>query len=262
MEGMMSLPARGAQHPAPVLGVPFHLLDYRGAFDTIEGWRRSGQRHYVVFANPHVVMSCRGDAQLSDALSKAGLVLPDGTGIILAAKMLRYQHFGRVTGPTFMLRMCDWGRPQGYRHYFCGGEPGVADRLADRLSAAYPGLQVAGTHSPPFRPLTPAEDEEIIQAINATRPDIVWVGLGAPKQEKWMAEHLGRIRATALAGVGAAFNFHSGTVPWAPAWVRSLGLEWAHRLLCEPRRLWRRNLYSALFLFGIVQDILAHGPAV
>ena len=151
-----------------------------------------------------------------------------------------------------MLKLCDWGRKKGYRHFFYGGGEGIADKLAERLSHEYPGLNVSGTFGPPFRQVTYEEDQSIVEKINATRPDIVWVGLGAPKQERWMAKHVGRIKAAAMIGVGAAFDFHSGNVKWAPTLIRRLGLEWAYRLIQEPKRMWRRNLDSPLFLSRVV----------
>lgn len=174
----------------------------------------------------------------------------------LAARLLGYPHHGRVTGPTLMLKLCDWGREPRFRHFFYGGASGVAETLAERLTAQFPGLEVAGTCCPPFRELHPAEDAQMVRRINEAKPDIVWVGLGSPKQEKWMADHVGRIEAAALIGVGAAFDFHSGRVKWAPAWIRKMGIEWAYRLAREPKRMWRRNVNSFVFLAKVLQQRL------
>jgi N-acetylglucosaminyldiphosphoundecaprenol N-acetyl-beta-D-mannosaminyltransferase len=151
-----------------------------------------------------------------------------------------------------MLQICDEARPRGYRHFFYGGADGIADKLARTLVDQYPGLHIAGTYCPPFRALDDVEQDEIAAKINATHPDIVWVGLGAPKQEKWMAAQLRRIKAPAMIGVGAAFDFHSGNIKWAPRFVRRCGIEWAYRLVVEPRRMWRRNLDSPLFLMHVL----------
>jgi N-acetylglucosaminyldiphosphoundecaprenol N-acetyl-beta-D-mannosaminyltransferase len=237
-----------------ILGVRFDLIDYETAFQTIQRWRRDGARRYVTVANPRDVRLCWRDPQFRRVTARSGLTVPDGVGIVFAANVFGYGHHGRVTGPALMLKACDWGRRYGYRHYFYGGGRGVPERLRQRLTGQYPGLQVVGTYSPPFRPLTPKEDAAAVERINASRPDIVWVGLGAPKQEKWMAGHLGRIDAPAMIGVGAAFDFHSGNARWAPAWIRRLGAEWAWRLLLEPRRMWRRNLDSAVFLGQVVRE--------
>jgi len=204
--------------------------------------------------NPHSVLLCHRDLEMRKSADAATLVLPDGVGIVLAANVLGYAHQGRVTGPTLLLRLCDEGRAHGYRHFFYGGAAGIADELAERLCLRYPGLQVAGTYCPPFRRLSGREDVAIVRRINSTRPDIVWVGLGAPKQEKWLAAHKGRINATAMIGVGAAFDFHSGNVKWAPRWIRKIGCEWAFRLVREPKRMWRRNVDNTLFLFRLFSD--------
>ena len=236
-----------------ILGTDFSLLSYRDVLTEIVRWRQTGQRQYITLTPPYSVLMCRRDPALSQATQGAALTLPDGVGIIVAARLLRYPHQGRVTGPTLMLRLCDWGCGEGLRHYFYGGAPGVADKLAQRLGNEYPGLKVAGTYCPPFRSLTAAEDAEMVRQINEAKPDVVWVGLGSPKQEKWMAEHRGAIDAAALIGVGAAFDFHSGRVQWAPMWVRRLGLEWAYRSIVEPRRIMPKacgNLVFGLLVLG------------
>ena len=237
---------------ANILKVDFDLIDYEQAVETVDEWRRTAKRSYITITNPHSVLMCGRDEKMRNATTHAGLTLPDGTGIILAAKILGYKHHGRVTGPTLMLRLCDLGRRHGFRHYFYGGAEGVADKLSERLQEKFPGLEVAGTYCPPFRTLTEREDAAIVEQINKSQPDIVWVGLGAPKQEKWMADHLGKIEAFVMIGVGAAFDFHSGNVKWAPMWIRKLGIEWAYRLALEPRRMWRRNLDSPLFLCKVL----------
>ncbi len=234
--------------------VAFNLVDYEAAFSTIIDWIRLGRHDYVTLVNPHSVLLCNRDPQMRQALQQAGMVLPDGVGIILAARLLGYPHHGRVTGPNFMLNVCNWGRSVGYSHFFYGGGPGIADQLAERLCRLFPGLRVAGTFCPPFRDLTEAQQQSNAAMINAAQPDILWVGLGAPKQEKWMLQNTGQINAPVMIGVGAAFDFHSGNARWAPSLVRQLGLEWAFRLAHEPRRLWRRNLDSLSFLFGVLKQ--------
>lgn len=251
--------------PADILNVPFDLLSYDQAIEAIFTCWQSGHRGYVVLANPHSVLTCRRDPRMARAARSALLVLPDGAGIILASRILGYTHHGRVAGPTLILRLCDSGRQYGWRHYFYGGSEGVAEQLAATLCERYPGLAVAGTCCPPFRPLSPCEDQQIVDEINASRPDIVWVGLGAPKQEKWMLDHADRIQAPVMIGVGAAFDFHSGRMPWAPSWVRRLGLEWAYRLALEPKRMWRRNLDSPLFVLHVLRQkaasLVRRGPS-
>lgn len=235
-----------------ILKIRFDLVTYDVVLHTIEHWRINGKSHYVTLTNPYCVTLCHRDTKMRKAIEMAGMTLPDGTGIVLAAKLLGYPHNGRVTGPTLMLKACDWGRKYGYRHYFYGGAEDVADRLAERLSKKYPGLQVAGTYCPPFHPLTEEEDKNIVEKINSTKPDIVWIGLGAPKQEKWMYQHLGQIKAPAMIGVGAAFDFHSGSVKWAPSWVRKLGIEWLYRAILEPRRIAPRAKETSVFVVRVL----------
>lgn len=246
-----------------ILGIRFDLIDAPTAWQTIRQWRAGGRRDYITQTSAVNVMNCRRDERLRSATMGAGLTLPDSTGIILAAMLLRLSHHGRVPGPDLMLRCCDWGRAEGYRHYFYGGAPGVAEELTRRLCARYPGLQVAGICCPPFRELSSREEEAVLEQINDAHPDIVWVGLGSPKQEKWMADHVGRIQAAALIGVGAAFDFHSGNIRRAPAWIRRIGLEWLFRLLRDGRR-WRRYLDLPRFVWALSLEIVhrrRHGRA-
>jgi N-acetylglucosaminyldiphosphoundecaprenol N-acetyl-beta-D-mannosaminyltransferase len=238
-------------------GVEFSFPDISDLNHLVENWRAARKRAYVVLSNPHSVMMCRRDSDMRDATLGADLRLADGVGVVLGGRLLGLNNLNRVTGPHLMLELCDKGRAAGLRHFFYGGAEGVAQQLASRLSEKFPGLNVAGTLCPPFRELSEVEQRKNIDHINAAGADVVWVGLGAPKQEKWMADHVGRIHATALIGVGAAFDFHSGNIPWAPQWIRSIGCEWAYRLALEPRRMWRRNLDSPLFLVCVALQAAA-----
>jgi N-acetylglucosaminyldiphosphoundecaprenol N-acetyl-beta-D-mannosaminyltransferase len=199
-------------------------------------------------------MLCCRDEAMAYATAGSDLTLPDGVGIVLAATVLGYPHSGRIAGPELMLDVCDRGRSHNLRHFLYGGKDGIADALARRLQKRFPGLAVAGTYCPPFRHLTLEEDRAVVKLINDARPDIVWAGLGAPKQEKWMATHRGRIQAPVMVGVGAAFDFHSQSVKRAPQMMREMGLEWLHRLFTEPRRMWRRNLDGLLFFLLILRQ--------
>ncbi len=239
---------------ADIAGVTFDLIDARTVLETICEWREAGRREYITLDNPHAVMLSRRDPRMSAAMRDAALNLPDGVGIVLAASILSLPHQGRVTGPESMLFICDQGRRFGLTHYLYGGADGTADKLAERLRTLYPGIRIVGTYAPPFRPTNAREDAAIIDRINRTAPDLVWVGLGAPKQEIWMSAHRPDLNATALIGVGAAFDFHSGNVRWCPKWLRAAGLEWAYRLTQEPRRLWRRSLNSAAFLAVVLKQ--------
>jgi N-acetylglucosaminyldiphosphoundecaprenol N-acetyl-beta-D-mannosaminyltransferase len=239
-----------------VLGVPMDFLQYEDVLTEIASWRRDRKHKYVVVTNPHSLMMCQRDALLLEATRQADLVVPDGVGAVLAGTILGYRHCGRISGPTLMLSVCEGGLSQGVRHFFYGGRPGIPESLARGLEMRFPGLCVAGVLSPPFHELSAEEDNRLAASINSARPDIVWVGLGSPKQEKWMLKHVGSLQAAALIGVGAAFDFHAGVIPWAPRWIRLAGLEWAWRLILEPRRMWRRNLDSPLFLLAVLKQKL------
>jgi N-acetylglucosaminyldiphosphoundecaprenol N-acetyl-beta-D-mannosaminyltransferase len=252
-QGASAYPARYR-----ILSIDFDLVDGGRAFEKVRGLIAKGQKTYVTLTNPNGVMNARKDAAFKEALADSSLVLPDGIGIILAARLFGYGRHQRVDGPTFMLRVCDEGRRYGFRHYFYGGAEGVADRLASTLTRQYPGLQAAGTFCPPFRCLTPEEDADVVTRINRAEPHIVWVGLGAPKQEKWMAEHCGHITAPVMIGVGAAFNYNSGYARRAPQWLRDCGLEWSWRFFENPRRDIGRKFLDLKFLAYVLGVSAAH----
>jgi N-acetylglucosaminyldiphosphoundecaprenol N-acetyl-beta-D-mannosaminyltransferase len=185
------------------------------------------------------------------------MVTPDGMPLVWLNHLHGRRWVERVYGPDLLLAMCAHSLSTGYRHYFYGGAEGIPELLATRLQERFPGLRVAGTYSPPFRPMTPAEDAELVERINASGADIVWVGISTPKQDRWMADHVGRLTASVLVGVGAAFDFHAGVKPQAPRWMQRNGLEWLFRLATEPRRLGRRYvLYNPLFVWLVIQQAL------
>jgi N-acetylglucosaminyldiphosphoundecaprenol N-acetyl-beta-D-mannosaminyltransferase len=228
-----------------VLGVPVSLVSLAAAVRIIVGWCQAGQAHFVCVRDVHGVMRAQDDPALMALHERAGLVTPDGMPLVWLAQYRGHGEVSRACGADLVTELCAVSAKQGLRHYFYGGKPGVAERLSAALQARFPGLQVAGTYTPPFRPLTAEEDAQITAEISATRPHIVWVGLSTPTQEYWMRDHVGRIPGATLMGVGAAFDFHTGDVKRAPGWMRRAGLEWLHRLLSEPRRLWRRYLVLA-----------------
>lgn len=238
---MTTSPLRNLQ-TTDVLGVDVSAIDMDLALRTLDDWIEHGERSYVCITGVHGVMESQDDPELKRIHNEAGMVTPDGMPLVWFSRLQGRRHVERVYGPDLLLASCERSVARGYRHYFYGGNEGVPELLAERLCDRFPGLQVAGTYSPPFRPLTDEEDEEVVGRINATDPDIVWVGLSTPKQERWMAAHVGRIDAAALIGVGAAFDFHAGLKAQAPRWMQRSGLEWFFRLLTEPRRLWKRYL--------------------
>ncbi|MGQ9676028.1 MAG: WecB/TagA/CpsF family glycosyltransferase [Chloroflexota bacterium] len=232
-----------------ILGVGISAIDMNLALEQIEGWVARREQHYVCVATVHGVMECQRDPTLRQVFNNSGLTTPDGMPLVWLSRLNGYRHVRRVYGPDLMLALCQRSVDRGYGHYLYGGAEGVAETLADRLRQRFPGLRIVGTYTPPFRALTPAEDAAVIERINQAKPDIVWVGISAPKQDRWMAEHVGRLTAPVLIGVGAAFDFHSGRKRQAPRWMQGAGLEWLFRLSQEPRRLWRRYLvYNPLFV--------------
>ena len=180
-------------------------------------------------------------------IKRADFSLCDGVGVIVAGYFWGFK-VNRYNGPILQLDCSSYGQSRGWRHFFYGGKEGVADLMSIKLKAMYPDINVVGTYCPPFREMTEEEDEEIVRMINDTNPDIVWVGLGLIKQETWIAQHLERLNASWTVGVGAAFDYHSGAVPWAPKWIRALGLEWFFRLIIQPKLRAKRYWWSLVFV--------------
>jgi len=245
-----------------VLGVGVSAVDMDGAIEVVDGWITAGDRRYVCVTGVHGVMESQRDEELRRIHNAAGLVTPDGMPLVWLSKWRGWRNTTRVYGPDLMLALCEHSLTTGYRHFFYGGDEEVGQRLVRRLQKRFPGLVVAGAYAPPFRPLTAGEEEAIVERINESAPDIVWVGLGTPKQERWMAAHVDRLTAAVLIGVGAAFDFHAGTKRQAPLWMQRSGLEWLFRLAQEPRRLWKRYLVNnPVFIWlALVQIARAKSP--
>src|SRR5208283_4638502 len=225
-----------------VLGVGISVLNLRTALDAIAAAVRERCKGYVCVTGVHGVMEAQDDAAFKQILNRAFLCTPDGMPMVWAGKLAGHREMSRVYGPDLMLDVCAWSETSGCKHFFYGGADGVADLLAQRLKSRFPKLAVVGTFTPPFRALTAAEIAKLQEQIAAARPDILWVGLSTPKQEKFMAEFLPKLDVTLMIGVGAAFDFHSGRVKQAPPWMQRSGLEWFYRLGQEPRRLAGRYL--------------------
>ena len=238
-----------------VLGVHVSALTLDRAVHAICEWVTSRQRQYVCVTGVHGVMESHAARALRHIHNEAGLVTPDGMPLVWIGRHLG-RDIGRVYGPDLMAAVCGAPQASHFRHYFYGGGPGVPELLSKRLRDRLPSLAVVGTLSPPFRALSHEEDEEVIRTINTAAPDIVWVGLSTPKQERWMADHRARLDAPVLIGVGAAFDFHAGLKPQAPPWMQRSGLEWLFRLATEPRRLWRRYLRNnPMFMYHIALQL-------
>jgi N-acetylglucosaminyldiphosphoundecaprenol N-acetyl-beta-D-mannosaminyltransferase len=240
-----------------ILGVGVSAINMEIALELIDDWIAHQEPHYVCITPVHSVMDCQRDPQLRRIQNASGMTTPDGMPLVWLSRLHGHSHVDRVYGPDLMLALCERSVEKGYRHFFYGGAEGVPEQLAASLQSRFPGLQVVGTYAPPFRPLTTEEDEEIVQRISQFAPDIVWVGLGSPKQERWIASYVGRLAAPVLIGVGAAFDFHTGRKPQAPHWIQRSGLEWLFRLMTEPRRLWKRYLINnPLFIMLVLAQML------
>lgn len=240
-----------------ILGVNVSAINMDLALITIDNWIQSAEAHYVCVTGVHGVMESQQDISLRQIHNEAGMVTPDGMPLVWLSKLYGHYHVRRVYGPDLMLAVCDHSIAKGYRHYLFGSSDKVLENLKQNLTSRFPGLQIVGEFSPPFRQITQDEDEQIVHQINQTLPDIVWVGLSTPKQERWMAAHIGRVNASVLVGVGAAFDFHAGMKRQAPNWMQGSGLEWLFRLATEPKRLAGRYLKNnPKFLLLITAQLL------
>ncbi len=223
-----------------VLGTGISVLNPKTALAAIAAAVEARCKGYICVTGVHGVMEAQDDANFKKILNGAFLCTPDGMPMVWAGKLNGHREMSRVYGPDLMLDVCAWSEQSGCRHFFYGGAEGVAELLAEKLKTAFPKLEVVGTFTPPFRPLHPAEEEMLAEQIRVSRPDILWVGLSTPKQEKFMVEYLPKLDVTLMVGVGAAFDFHSGRIKQAPRWIQRSGLEWFYRLCREPRRLAKR----------------------
>jgi N-acetylglucosaminyldiphosphoundecaprenol N-acetyl-beta-D-mannosaminyltransferase len=241
-----------------LLGVPIALTDYAGAMDAMDGMIERRERGYLCAAAVHVMMVARHDPETRAALQGASLVVPDGRPLVWALNLLGARLEDRVYGPELTERYCRRAVERGHRVWLYGGA--TSEALADlerALAARFPGIRIAGGHSPPHRPLTEAEEQELAEEINADAPDVVWVGIGAPKQEQWMARMRPLLEAPVLAGVGAAFDFIAGRKRQAPAWMQRAGLEWLFRLSQDPLRLAPRYLrYNPAFVVAFARQYI------
>ena len=225
-----------------VLGIGISAVNMETAVQAIGEWVDKRERHYVCVTGVHGVMESQHSPELQQIHNEAGMVTPDGMPLAWLLRLSGRVGTDRVCGPELMPRLFVESQARGDRHYLYGATAETLERLRRRLALVAPEAQVVGTHAPPFRPLTPEEDAQVVADINACRPDIVWVGLSTPKQERWMASHRARLEAPVLIGVGAAFDIHAGVIDRAPPFLRRTGFEWTYRLFKEPRRLWRRYL--------------------
>ncbi|MBT8143950.1 MAG: WecB/TagA/CpsF family glycosyltransferase [Gammaproteobacteria bacterium] len=236
---MAALPER-----VDILGVGVHALNMDSAVAALADAVTEGRKGYVCVTGVHGIMEAQGDEQLRQILNGSFLTTPDGMPTVWIGRSTGHKAMRRVYGPELMLQVCQASVAAGWTHYFYGGNEGVADELKQRLQQRYPGLQVVGTYTPPFRPLNESEEQALIDDVAAKRPDFFWVGLSTPKQERFMADYIDRLDTTVMLGVGAAFDIHTDRVREAPGWIQTAGLQWLHRLAQEPSRLGPRYLVN------------------
>jgi N-acetylglucosaminyldiphosphoundecaprenol N-acetyl-beta-D-mannosaminyltransferase len=246
----------------PILGIPLALTDYEQTLDWIDAAVESDSRGYICVAAVHTVMACQDDPELREAVLRSDFTVPDGQPLVWALNLLGHSLRDRVYGPDLMELACERARHTGRKMFLYGGRDSdltALPRLESVLLERFPGLQIAGTLQAKFAPLSDEEADAVAEAINESGAEIVWVGLGVPRQEKWMAQMRERLVAPVLVGVGAAFDFHAGLVKQAPDGLQRIGMEWLYRLLQEPRRLWRRYArYNPRFIAGFLRQYSAH----
>jgi N-acetylglucosaminyldiphosphoundecaprenol N-acetyl-beta-D-mannosaminyltransferase len=242
-----------------LLGVPVAMVDYDRAMGVMDGLVETRCKGYVCAAPVHALMEARDDPEMHAALLGATMVVPDGMPLVWAANLLGETLSDRVYGPELMMRYNARCVEKGHRVWLYGGrDQGTLVQLALSLRRRQPGISIVGGYSPPFRDLTAEEEAGLVDQINEARPDVLWVGIGVPKQEKWMARMRERLEVPVMCGVGAAFDFHAGRVPMAPRWMQERGLEWVFRVAQEPRRLLPRYLSTnPRFVIGFARQYLA-----
>lgn len=243
---------------ANLLGVEISAVNMAAALAQVEQWIAQREQNYVVCAPVHGLMDCHRDEELRAIYNRAGMVLPDGMPVAWICRMMGHKLIRRVSGPDLMAALCERSPARGYKHFLYGGwPPDVVEKLALRLRERFHGIRIVGTHAPPFGPVTPEEDSQIIEKINAADPDVVWVGLGTSKEKYWIFSHLEKINAPTLIGVGAAFDFHAGIKSRAPLWMQRSGLEWLFRLTREPRRLGPRYFKdNPAFVYQVLRQFV------
>ena len=229
---------------ANVLGVGVHAVNLGLAAETIESAVDADRKGYVCVTGVHGVMEAQRDRRFKSILDQAMLVVPDGVPTVWIGRWEGHEKMGRVFGPDLMLEVCRRSVKSGHTHYLYGGKPGIAEELKQNLIKRYPGIRIAGTYTPPFRPLSVVEKTELQEELSSLNPDIIWIGLSTPKQEQFMAENVESLTCKVMIGVGAAFDIHTGHVKDAPSWAKVLGMQWFHRLCQEPGRLWKRYLVN------------------
>lgn len=223
-----------------VLGVGISVLNLQRALAMVSDAIANRRQGYITVTGVHGVTEAQDDPEFRRILNGSFLCTPDGMPMVWMGKLAGHTAMDRVYGPDLMELICESGVAESWKHFLYGGAPGVVEHLKARLEARFPGIKIVGTFTPPFRPLNAEEERALTEQVAEAKPDLFWVGLSTPKQERFMAAYLPKLDTTLMLGVGAAFDFHAGKVKQAPRWIQRSGLEWAYRVWQEPRRLWKR----------------------
>jgi N-acetylglucosaminyldiphosphoundecaprenol N-acetyl-beta-D-mannosaminyltransferase len=253
-----------------VLGIGVHPIDLQKSAWILQRRIQEKRKGYVCLAGVHGVMEAQRNPHLKAILAEALLVVPDGMPTVWMGHMQGFCAMQRVFGPDLMIDIISRSEFRNCVHFFCGGEPGVADKLKANILEQFPWVKIAGTYSPPFRPMTATEEEDLAATLRLVQPDVIWVGLSTPKQEQFMARYLPMLDTKLMIGVGAAFLFHTGAIKDSPRWVKHIGLQWLHRLWQEPSRLWKRYVlnnplfvvYAFLQIIGLKRYSLEPGSII
>ncbi len=240
-----------------VCGVPVSALNLGEACRQIDEWIKKKEQRYICIAPVATIVDAQNDQDYRKVVIGASMVTPDGMPLVWIGRFKGNRHVGRTYGPDLLQALCKEGGTQGYRHYFYGGTEKTSERLEINLRKQFPNIRITGRYVPDQQPIHFSEKKEILEAIDQSGADILWIGLGSPKQDFWMAEHRHRLNVPVMIGVGAAFDFVAGTKPQAPRWMRQAGMEWFYRLCFEPRRLWKRYLIgNSQFIYYLLKSFL------
>ena len=227
-----------------ILGVGVSALDLSNAVDSVSTFLQTGKKGYICVTGMHGIMEAQSDPEFREIQNKSLLTTPDGIPTVWIGRIDGHNKMKQVRGADFMLQVCESTARTGVRHFLYGGKPGVAELLRDILTIRFPGLQIVGTYTPPFRPLTTQEEVDLREQLLKSRADVLWCGISTPKQERFMARYIDTLPVRLMVGVGAAFDLNAGLLNDSPLWVQRCGLQWLHRLCQEPRRLWKRYLLN------------------
>ena len=240
-----------------ILGIKVHATRMDRAVARLQTAVADGEKGYVCVTGVQGVMEAQMDSNLKRIINRALLNIPDGRPTVWVGWLRGLFQMRQVTGPTMMLQICALSPEKGYKHFFYGGNDGVADQLKAALIQRFPGLNVVGTYTPPFRPLTADEEADLTRKVAELKPDFFWVGLSTPKQERFMDEYIQKLDAKLMLGVGAAFDMHTGRIKDAPYWMKFTGIQWMHRIYQDPKRLWKRYLVNnPKFVYRITLELL------